>query len=279
MTKLDLMASFIPSEQQGFDSMTGHKENIHVSNLKIVVYSPFSQSTKELLGHEIHYLNSNHSDRWDAFKIFPDSWICFLDADCILDEKLVLDIRIKIQNLCPFTILCGRYHTDHAESTLSRAYNTLCNTWLEAGLLAGEPRLLGGFFVIYSSSKLISIAFEKIPKWGAEDYRMARQLGKNEFKFKLSEMLFTSHKSKSDLAWFFKRAWIHGENRPTDVRANKLYWAKTILQQNPFSAAYILIHFGTVFISKSLTRSKQRFDSLKIFFGLFAKDRPSNQRI
>ena len=212
-------------------------------DFKIVVYSPYNKSVQKILGHEVHYLNSNQFDRWDAFKMFPESWLCFLDADCTLDEKLVSDVKLKVQDLFTSDILCGRYKTEKSESTLSRAYNTLCNTWLEAGLLAGEPRLLGGFFVIYSSNKLRAIEFEKFPKWGAEDYRMARQLGKHDFSFKLSEFLFTSHQSKNELAWFFKRAWIHGGNRPADVRTNIKYWAKMILRQNVFSASFILMHF------------------------------------
>lgn len=259
--------------------MTKILNQAEFTDFKIVVYSPSVQPVQRRLGHEIHYLNSNLLDRWDAFKIFPDSWICFLDADCQIDDSLILEVRHQIQNQCKSVVLCGRYKTDSSESNLSRAYNILCNTWLEAGLLAQEPRLLGGFFILFSSSKLRSIEFEKIAKWGAEDYRMARQLGKNEFNFKLSEPLFTSHKPKNEMFWFIRRAWLHGGNRPDDVRTNTKYWIKMLLGQNPFLSAYILLHFGTVFAGRIYIKMTNRSFQLKSLSGFLTKERSGNQSI
>lgn len=250
-----------------------------MTTFKIIVYSSFSKPSRNFLGIDVHYLNSNNFDRWDAFKKFPDSWLCFLDADCTIDKILIDEVSAKIQNLSTSTILCGRYKTETSEPMLSHAYNTLCNTWLEAGLLVGESRLLGGCFVINSSNKLRAIEFEKFPKWGAEDYRMAQQLSKHNFDFELVENLFTSHKSKNELVWFFKRAWIHGGNRPSNVKINSLYWLKMILQQNIHSNAYIFMHFSTVFISKTMFKVIHSLESLMALSGLFSKQHASTERV
>ena len=251
--------------------MTALKNNYLATDLKIVIYSPFNRSTEILFGHEVHYLNSNQFDRWDAFKMFPESWLCFLDADCNLDENLVLNIRKELQSLNGSTVLCGRYETKAGSSKLAHSYNSLCNTWLEAGLLVSEPRVLGGLFVIYSSQKLRSVEFEKFPKWGAEDYRMARHLGKNDFNFKLSDSLFTLHQPNNYLFWFFKRAWIHGSHRPENVRTNTTHWLKMLIRQNVVTVIYILIHFGTGCISKSVGKTRKRAESLNGLLGSFIK--------
>lgn len=246
-------------------------ENL-ASDFKIVVYCPFDRSTQNIFDQEVHFLNSTKFDRWDAFKMFPESWLCFLDADCTIDENLISAVHARIQNSSPATILCGRYKTADGAPTLSRAYNTLCNTWLEAGLLAAEPRMLGGLFVIFSSSHLQTIEFEKFPKWGAEDYRMARQLGKHDFNFELSENLMTQHCPKNDFSWFLKRAWIHGNNRPENVKTNLSHWVTMFARQNFISIAYITMHFGTLFASIACNRLKHKIDLLSSFFGSFSKD-------
>lgn len=235
-------------------------------DFKIVIYSHFDKLSEKFLGIEVHHLNSNRYDRWDAFKMFPEAWICFLDADCKIDEILISIVLSSIQKHNTSTVICGRYKTDVRSPALSHAYNTLCNTWLESGILASEPRLLGGLFVIYSSSQLQSIQFEKFAKWGAEDYRMARQLGTHQFNFVLSENLHTIHSPQTEFKWFVRRAWLHGKNRPDNVKINLNHWTKILSQQKLSSIFFIFIHFGILLASVNANKIKLGFDTLTSFF-------------
>jgi hypothetical protein len=233
-------------------------------NFQIVVYDTKCRPSQKLGGFDVTTANSNLKSRWEVLNQFPNQWICFFDADCEVNETLVKRVHCELSGLSQSTILCGRYSNQSNSSSIERAYNFICNTWLEAGLKFNYPRLLGGFFVVYSSVDLRSMNFSEIPRWGGEDLHFARLADLKSFKLKLIDGLCVVHKPNTSLRHFIFRSFVQGKNRIGDSHRNLGYWFSELSKNSWEIKLIVIFHLFVVLIGNAYSVLKKVFKNPRI---------------
>jgi len=236
---------------------------------KIVVYGYKSQSLAPVQGIRVVELDGNHHSRWSCFTEYVGSWILFIDKDCELPTDLIARLTNQLQFLNRKTIYSGKYRSDKNSSTYVRAYNQICNSWLDIGIERGDARILGGCFLLYISPDLFSVenqkAFAQFPKWGAEDFHFSRLMKRVGYQIYELNDFYVFHKPNFGLLKFIRRAFLQGLNRPPNTEPNShgmisffrfaLTWLSVLKKAEPAVSIVMFLHLIVVFFGQIASKA------------------------
>lgn len=159
--------------------------------------------------------NKRSVDREAAIRSSEADWLVLLDEDCYFDSPSALHKFICQSELHPeISIWGGRYQSESTASYSVRAYNELCNVWVQSSeTFEKTGNLLGGCLALKVANVRDSLSANPIA-WGGEDTYLIRQLQKKGFRTRQSPLLRVVHAPSSQtFSRIRRRALLHGKNR------------------------------------------------------------------
>lgn len=251
------------------------KDSSPYDQFKIIVYGYQDAKLESISGLEVHEVCGFNNSRWSFFSKFKNCWVLFVDKDCTLKEKTAKTLQNVVSNLDKNVVYTGYYESEFGAPSHITSYNLVCNHWYNIGVSQNDPRLLGGCFLIYCSEKLVSSEFQQrvnsIPKWGAEDYHLSIFLKSFGFQISPLNFLYVLHRPDFSVLKFFRRAFLHGFNRPKESSSKQLHfssWIELLKKVDLFSQFFILLHLATVsagmFVDKALISIQKPFHKNKL---------------
>ncbi|MCC2677712.1 MAG: hypothetical protein K0R29_288 [Pseudobdellovibrio sp.] len=242
--------------------------------IKVIIYCENSESfsrQRSLITHEgfkdaeIIFGDSTLKTREQLINENLNSWILFLDHDCVPTAAAIKEIRkVTAKEFPGPSVYAGLYENPLNATALQETHNAIANTWLEQSYVdpLGEAVVLGGIFLIFAS---VSVQTPPQKFWGAEDKLLAKHLKDAGYKLQLLKDMKAVHDTSKSFIHFVRRAILHGRNDAiyfADEGGSKAsYW----IQKTDFSdlrlTPLILLHFciqkGAKAAQKVLRKSKQ----------------------
>lgn len=232
---------------------------------KIIVYGYHNAQLEAFAGIEAKEVNGASKSRWSYFSEYQNCWVLFIDKDCSLSEKTLELLKEKIIKFNKNTVFSGHYESSLKAPAYVIAYNLICNQWRNLGHKYEDPRLLGGCFLIFCSEKFSSEYFQShfsnIPKWGAEDFQFSRILQKLGHSIVPLNFLFVMHRPIFGVHKFFRRAFLHGFNRPVSSTSNRKSisdWFSSVKSVGLLPKLFIFLHLTTVGIGVIASKFRLR---------------------
>lgn len=197
-----------------------------------------------------------------------NTWLLFLDHDCILKQEVLEKIKtVLCKDPVPQDrVFSGLYLNSATASYMQKVHNFIANTWLEQSFSfdACNKLLLGGAFLIFNTKKIETDVNDLF--WGAEDKLLSYELNSLGYQFVLLKEFRIIHDTSASLYHFIKRAWLHGINevrylKSENNKINYLFWIRKIGFVNLHLLPLILLHFciqkGALLIQRALPLNKQ----------------------
>lgn len=142
--------------------------------------------------------------------------VLLLDGDCALPHRQFFNVLFKLAALRPEAAVFGGGYRDFPTNTYwDRAYNGLCNSWVEHGLNQnGQPaNLLGGCLFVMKSRLPANFTFPKADFWGGEDTVLLRKLAQSNVPMVYSPKISVLHQPGNNFTKTLRRGFLHGLNR------------------------------------------------------------------
>ena len=148
------------------------------------------------------------------FRKAPGEVVYFLDDDCLLEDPCHLESLLKFCHSRSEPVLGFGGYVNSCQSPLwGRAYNFICNLWLNKGRgLSQGPHVLGGNFFICCGQKN-ELPFDESFSFGAEESVMVRRVRQQGMDCCYLPHLSVQHVVHGGLGRFLSRAWRHGSVR------------------------------------------------------------------
>lgn len=198
----------------------------------------------------IVWCNSSCQTRGAIINEYINTWLLFLDYDCVVDRSTLdcIEQLIAKEPSPGNLVYAGVYRNPASASYIQKAHNFIANTWLEQSYSSKKCAkfILGGVFLIYNTQ--VNKIFNNILFWGAEDKALSYELNSLKYKISYVKELSVQHYTNSTYKHFLKRAYLHGANEVKYLKNNKSrisyrFWIRKIGCVNLHLLPLVLLHF------------------------------------
>lgn len=222
----------VAQNDESFQGCVRHLSDLGFSNDKVIWCNPATES------------------RLDIIQNYKNTWLCFLDHDCRLNQNTIDTLNNLIEEAASDVkaVYAGQYTNSLKSGYLQKAHNFIANGWMAHSF--DQPRhvrfFLGGAFLIRSEGDFSEYAFENF--WGAEDKYLAYVLQEKGFSVLKSEGFLVEHNTSSKFIHFVRRAYLHGLNEKKNKfhRKEKIsywFWLRRFDSSNLYLLPPVVFHF------------------------------------
>lgn len=214
--------------------------------LAICLESIHRQELKHLPIDIVILQSQRGQSRLDGLKKARGSILFFLDEDCELPDPQFLSRALQfVENNPPNSVVGGYYLNSQNSPYSAKAYNSLCNQWVNVAKKNNvSENLLGGVFLTHRNV-LSTFEERSTTMWGGEDTYLFRKLQEQGVSTLISPELSVIHNDQSSLSKWTRRAFLHGYNRNKYHLGSKKFRFNPVIFKEAFLyLPYYFLHFS-----------------------------------